>query len=120
MLTERNGFQLETCLVCIEDLAAKDHYLRKVASAVDFSFIYDEVRDWENGYCESFNAGMRDEFLNREVFGNMYEAEVLTRRWVEYYNTVRHHSSLGGKPPAPQVIIPCVVPATEIANRVSM
>lgn len=62
---------------------------------------------WENGYCESFNARMRDEFLNGELFGNMYEAQFLTRRWVEYYNTVRPHSALGGKAPAPQTIIPC-------------
>jgi len=61
---------------------------------------------WENGYCESFNSRMRAEFLNGEFFGNMYEAEVLTRRWVEYYNHVRPHSSLGGRPPAPQTIIP--------------
>jgi len=37
---------------------------------------------WENGYYESFNAGMRVEFLYRELFGNMTEAEVLTKRWV--------------------------------------
>lgn len=61
---------------------------------------------WENGYCESFNARMRDEFLNGELFGNLYEATVLTRRWIEYYNSVRPHSALGGKPPAPQAIIP--------------
>jgi transposase InsO family protein len=61
---------------------------------------------WENGYCESFNARMRDEFRNGELFGNMYEAQVLTRRWVRYYNEVRPHSSLGGRPPAPQSIIP--------------
>jgi len=61
---------------------------------------------WENGYCESFNARMRDEFLNGELFGNMYEAIVLTRRWVTYYNTVRPHLSLAGRPPAPQTVIP--------------
>ena len=59
---------------------------------------------WENGYCESFNARMRDEFLNGELFGNMHEARVLTKRWVEYYNTVRPHSSLKGRPPAPQSV----------------
>ena len=53
---------------------------------------------WENGYCESFNARMRDEFLNGELFGNLYEAEVLTKRWVNYYNTIRPHGSLGGWP----------------------
>jgi transposase InsO family protein len=61
---------------------------------------------WENGYIESFNARMRDEFLNGELFGNMYEAQVLIGRWVRYYNTVRPHSSLRGRPPAPQTIVP--------------
>ena len=61
---------------------------------------------WENGYCESFNARMRDEFLNGELFGNMYEAQVLTARWVQYYNEIRPHSALGGRPPAPQSIVP--------------
>lgn len=60
---------------------------------------------WENGYCESFNARMRDEFLNGELFGNMAEARILTQIWVKYYNTVRPHSSLGGRPPAPQTAI---------------
>lgn len=57
---------------------------------------------WENGFIESFNARMRDEFLNGELFGNLHEAQVLTQRWVRYYNQVRPHSSLGGRPPAPQ------------------
>ena len=50
--------------------------------------------------------GMRTEFLNGELFGNMYEAEVLTKRWIRYYNEIRPHSSLNGKPPAPQSILP--------------
>jgi len=61
---------------------------------------------WENGYIESFNARMRSEFLNGELFGNMYEAQILTKRWIRYYNEIRPHSSLGGRPPAPQTILP--------------
>jgi len=57
---------------------------------------------WENGFIESFNSKMRDEYLNGELFGNMYEARVLTDRWVRYYNGIRPHMSLGGRPPAPQ------------------
>lgn len=57
---------------------------------------------WENGYCESFNGRMRDEFLNGELFGNLEEASILTQRWVKYYNEIRPHGSLGGRPPAPQ------------------
>lgn len=63
---------------------------------------------WENGYCESFNSRMRDEFLNAELFDTMFEAEVLIGRWVKYYNEIRPHSSLGGRPPAPQCAIPLI------------
>lgn len=38
---------------------------------------------WENGYCESFNSKMRDEFLNGEIFDSLHEAQVLTRCWVQ-------------------------------------
>ncbi|WP_018702174.1 integrase core domain-containing protein, partial [Anaeromusa acidaminophila] len=62
---------------------------------------------WENGFCESFNSKMRDEFLNREIFDSMVEVDILTKRWVLEYNTIRPHSSLGYKPPAPQTIV-CV------------
>lgn len=62
---------------------------------------------WENGYCESFNGRMRDEFLNIERFDTILEAEVLTRQWVHEYNTVRPHSALGYRPPAPQVLTAC-------------
>lgn len=80
--------------------------LRKWLSSVGVITAYIEPGSpWENGYCESFNARMRDEFLNGELFGNMYEAQVLTKRWVDYYNTIRPHSSLNGRPPAPQTII---------------
>ena len=76
--------------------------LRKWLSNVGVITAYIEPGSpWENGYIESFNARMRDEFLNGELFGNMYEAQVLTKRWVEYYNMIRPHSSLGGSPPAP-------------------
>jgi putative transposase len=57
---------------------------------------------WENGYCESFNSKLRDEFLNGEIFYSIKELRVLAERWRVHYNTVRPHSSLGYKPPAPE------------------
>ena len=54
---------------------------------------------WENGYNESFNGKLRDELLNGEVF---CEARILIEQWRQHYNTVRPHSSLGYRPPAPQ------------------
>jgi transposase InsO family protein len=83
------------------EFIAKD--LRKWLSDVGTLTTYIEPGSpWENGYIESFNSRMREEFLNGELFGNLYEAEVLTKHWIDYYNTIRPHSSLGGKPPAPQ------------------
>ncbi len=60
---------------------------------------------WENGYCESFNARYRDEFLNGEVFYNLKEAQILIEEWRKHYNTKRPHSALGHKPPAPATIV---------------
>lgn len=62
---------------------------------------------WENGYVESFNGKLRDELLNREVFDTLLEAKVLVERWRQTYNTVRPHSSLGYRAPAPEAIQPC-------------
>lgn len=60
---------------------------------------------WENGYVESFNGKMRDELLNREIFDTLLEAKVLIERWRVHYNTVRPHSSLGYRPPAPEAVL---------------
>jgi putative transposase len=61
---------------------------------------------WENGYGESFNGKLRDELLNVEVFDSLLEAQVLVERWRIHYNTVRPHSSLGYRPPAPEAVMP--------------
>ncbi|WDI41526.1 IS3 family transposase [Bremerella sp. P1] len=61
---------------------------------------------WENGYIESFNGKLRDELLDRELLDTLLEAKVLIERWRVEYNTVRPHSSLGYRPPAPEAILP--------------
>ena len=60
---------------------------------------------WENGYCESFNARLRDELLNGEIFYTLREAQIIIEQWRRHYNTVRPHSALGYRPPAPESII---------------
>lgn len=59
---------------------------------------------WENGYCESFNARLRDELLNGEIFYTLREAQIIIEQWRRHYNTVRPHSALGYRPPAPESI----------------
>ena len=66
---------------------------------------------WENGYCESFNGSMRDELLNGEIFYTLAEAQILIEAWRRHYNTVRPHSSLGYRPPAPETATPPWLPS---------
>jgi putative transposase len=81
--------------------------LRKWLGKVGTRTLYIEPGSpWENGYCESFNGKLRDEFLNGEIFYSLKEAQILTERWRVEYNTERPHSALGYRPPAPQAIIP--------------
>jgi transposase InsO family protein len=54
--------------------------------------------------AESFNARLRDELLNGEIFETLLEAKVFIERRCVHYNTVRPHSALGGRPPAPEAI----------------
>ncbi len=65
---------------------------------------------WENGYNESFNGKLRDELLNGEIFYTLKEAKVMIKRWRQEYNTVRPHSSLRYRPPAPETIQPLPMP----------
>ena len=64
---------------------------------------------WENGFIESFNARLRDELLDGEIFYSLKEAQVIIESWRRHYNTVRPHGSLGYKPPAPEVFVPAMV-----------
>jgi transposase InsO family protein len=58
---------------------------------------------WENGYIESFNGKLRDELLNGEIF------DTITEPWRKRYNTIRPHSALGYRPPAPESYFPYLV-----------
>jgi len=90
------------------EFAAQD--LRKWLAATGAETLHIEPGSpWENGYCESSNSKLRDEFLNGEILYSMKKLRVLAERWRVHYNTVRPHSSLGCKPPAPAtgcVLIP--------------
>lgn len=65
---------------------------------------------WENGYVESFNARLRDELLNGEVFYSLREAKIVIEAWRRHYNTIRPHASLRYRAPAPEVLVPATLP----------
>ena len=61
---------------------------------------------WENGYIESFNARLRDELLDGEIFYSLKEAQIIIESWRQHYNAVRPHASLGYRAPAPETFLP--------------
>ncbi len=55
---------------------------------------------WENPFIESFNGTFRSECLDRWLFANGREAQLVIEQWRQEYNHRRPHSSLGYVPPA--------------------
>ena len=71
---------------------------------------------WENGYVESFNARLRDELLNGEMFYTLREPQVVIESWRRHDNRVRPHASLGYRAPSPEVVVP-TYPLTDATRR---
>ena len=81
--------------------------LREWLASVGCATLYIEPGSpWENGYCESFNGRLRDECLNGEIFYSLKEAQIVIESWRVEYNTLRPHSALVYRPPAPVAIRP--------------
>ncbi len=57
-------------------------------------------RPMQNGYIESFNGKLRDEFLNEHWFETLHQARSAISTWRQGSNEVRPHSSIGRIPPA--------------------
>ena len=88
---------------CFRRGAAPSAFLWNWPTVVTTLFI-EPASPWENGYIESLNGKLRDEPLNGEVFFTLQEAQILIGQWRHEYNHIRPHSSLGGRPPAPETI----------------
>jgi transposase InsO family protein len=54
---------------------------------------------WQNGKVERLNRTLQTEWAYREVFTNNQQRADALAPWLEYYNTRRRHSALGGLPP---------------------
>jgi len=53
----------------------------------------------QNAYNESFNSIFRTTCLDRWLFSSLTEARVVIQQWLDEYNTIRPHGSLGGVNP---------------------
>lgn len=54
---------------------------------------------WQNGKVERFNRTLQVEWAYRQVFLSNDDRWAALAPWLEYYNTQRRHTALGGLPP---------------------
>jgi transposase InsO family protein len=54
---------------------------------------------WQNGKVERLNRTLQTEWAYRQVFTSNTDRTAALAPWIEYYNTQRRHSALGGLPP---------------------
>lgn len=54
---------------------------------------------WQNGKVERYNRTLQAEWAYRQVFLSNTDRSAALAPWLEFYNTERRHSALGGHPP---------------------
>src|SRR5215218_8599440 len=54
---------------------------------------------WQNGKVERFNRTLQVEWAYRQVFLTNTDRTAALAPWLEFYNTERRHTALGGLPP---------------------
>ena len=54
---------------------------------------------WQNGKVERFNRTVQIEWAYRQVYNSNDERTAALAPWLDYYNTRRRHSAIGGQPP---------------------
>jgi len=61
---------------------------------------------WQNGKVERFNRTLAIEWAYRQVFTTNDERSCALAPWLNYYNTERRHTALGGRPPISRLQLP--------------
>jgi transposase InsO family protein len=59
---------------------------------------------WQNGKVERFNRTLQTEWAYRQAFTSNTERTTALAPWLDFYNTERRHSALGGLPPISRLL----------------
>jgi transposase InsO family protein len=58
---------------------------------------------WQNGKAERFNRTLQTEWAYRRIYLTNTDRTTALAPWLDFYNTQRHHTALGGQPPISRV-----------------
>lgn len=92
----------------IEELITDNHFsykrsndMRDAVAALGARHLFIKPHcPWQNGKVERYNRTLASEWAYRQPFTTNAERAAALAPWLEYYNTGRRHSALGGLPPA--------------------
>ena len=59
---------------------------------------------WQNGKVERLNRTLATEWAYRQIYTSSAERTAALAPWLEFYNTERRHSALGGRPPISRLL----------------
>jgi transposase InsO family protein len=86
--------------VMTDNAWAYKYSLRHVVAALGARQVFIKPHcPWQNGKVERLNRTLQTEWAYRQVFTSNTERAAALAPWIEYYNTRRRHSALGGLPP---------------------
>lgn len=94
-------------IVRIERVMTDNHFsykrssdVRAVIAALNARHVFIKPHcPWQNGKVERFNRTLQSEWAYRQVFLSNADRTHALAPWLDFYNTDRRHTALGGKPP---------------------
>ena len=79
--------------------------LRELCAVHDIKQVFIKPHcPWQNGKVERLNRTLQTEWAYRQVFLSNDDRAAALAPWLEYYNTQRRHSALGGLPPISRLL----------------
>jgi transposase InsO family protein len=106
-LTRAAGYFAAHGITVIERVMTDNAFAYRHSSAVKAAVAAISARQifikphcpWQNGKVERLNRTLQAEWAYRQVFTNNSERAAALAPWLDYYNTRRRHTALGGLPP---------------------
>ena len=62
---------------------------------------------WQNGKAERYNRTLQAEWAYRQIFLSNTDRTTALAPWLDFYNTRRRHTALGGLPPITRLSPTC-------------
>lgn len=78
----------------------RSHDVADAIAAIGAEHIFIKAHcPWQNGKVERFNRTLQVEWAYRQVFTSNADRTAALAPWLDFYNTRRRHSAIGGLPP---------------------